>query len=108
MRSTGSDVSDGKNTQSETKVDVSTDKELDRSDSGSADESVDASQGVAALVDSVEPLAVEGERDGEMKDCCDTVNEEAKVVSGDLASSKPVSILHCILLIAHVTVHEHG
>jgi hypothetical protein len=93
MRSTGSDVSDGKDTQSETKVHVSTDKERGRSDSGLPDESVDGSQGLAAPVDSVEPLAVEGERDRELKDCSETVNEEAKVVSGDLASSKPVSIL---------------
>ncbi|KAM0908958.1 hypothetical protein ACQ4PT_015046 [Festuca glaucescens] len=90
----GSDISD---TPSEPKVSVSANKELGGSDSGLADEAVDGSGsqgGAAPVVDSVEPLAVEGAGDREMQACCDSVNAEPKAASADLASSKPC-VAHC-------------
>uniref|UniRef100_A0ACD5V9J8 Uncharacterized protein n=1 Tax=Avena sativa TaxID=4498 RepID=A0ACD5V9J8_AVESA len=98
----GSDISGGKDAPSEPKVSLSN-KVVGRSDSGLVDESVDGSQGVAAPVDSVEPLApvvaapvdsvdpaaVMAVGDREMKDCCDTAREEHNVVPADPAGSKP-------------------
>uniref|UniRef100_A0ACD5TRH1 Uncharacterized protein n=1 Tax=Avena sativa TaxID=4498 RepID=A0ACD5TRH1_AVESA len=99
---TGSDISGGKDAPSEPKVSLSN-KVVGRSDSGLVDESVDGRQGVAAPVDSVEPLApvvaapvdsveqaaVEAPGDREMTDCPDTVREEANVVPADPLGSKP-------------------
>ncbi|PNT69958.1 hypothetical protein BRADI_2g03631v3 [Brachypodium distachyon] len=86
MAKNGSDNSNGKDMPLENKVSISN-KEADRSNSGLVDESVGGSRDGAVPMDSVEPLVVKAGGDREMKDCSDSVKEETKIVSGDIASS---------------------
>ena len=54
------------------------------------EENVSQSEEKSVAVDPPEPLVSKAAGDQEMKDRCDTVTDQTKLVPGDLASSEPV------------------
>jgi len=70
---------------------VSEDSPKERSvagDEATVEEKVSQSEEKSALMDSVELLVAKAGVDQEMKDHCDSVKEQTKIVPGDVASSK--------------------